>query len=131
MSECELKQYITNVLDGKDETIVQMSKGNRACCREMVINLNITEKTFQKALEEICDNLFTGKCDSGYYTSLLIFCIELDSFHKGNSSWYTRDMLVEILLSILLKLECKRKSRYFTYYIWLCSISLVITLLLL
>ena len=131
MSECELKQYIINVLEGKNNAIVQMSKDFQASYREMIINLNITEKTLQGTLEGICDNLFAEKCNSGYFTALLIFCMELDSFHKKNSSWYSRDMLVEILLNILPKLKCKQNIRDFTYYICLCSISLVITLLLL
>ena len=129
MSECELKQYIINVLDGKNNAIVQMSKDFQVSYREMIINLNITEKTLQGTLEGICDNLFAEKCNSGYFTALLIFCMELDSFHKKNSYWYSRDMLVEILLNILPKLKCKRENRYFTFYICFCSISLVITLL--
>ena len=126
MFEWELRRYITNVLDGRDETILQMSKDITDRCREMIVDLNITEKTFQSTLVGICDSLFSQKCTTGYYTSLLIFCMELDSIHKKKSSWYSRDMMVETLIAILLKTERTRKRHYFDYILW-CSILLIIT----
>ena len=128
MPERELREYIANVLAGNDEGIVQMAKdlNTKDRSRAMVEALKITEKTFQRTLMGISDVLFSGECSRGYYISLLIFCIELDSFHEENSSWYSRDMMVETLITILLKTECKRKRRYFEY-IWLCSILLIIS----
>lgn len=128
MSEREIREYITNALAGNDASIVQMAKdlNTKDRSRTMIEELKITEKTFQRALVGICNVLFSDKCSRGYYMSLLIFCIELDSFHEENSSWYSRDMLVETLITILLKTECKRKRHYFEY-IWLCSILLIIS----
>ena len=122
----ELRRYITNVLDGRDETILQMSKDIRGRCREMITDLNITEKNFQSTLEGICEHLFSQKCTTGYYTTLLIFCMELDSIHKEKSSWYSRDILVETLIDILLKTERTRKRHYFGYILG-CSILFIIT----
>ena len=130
MQECKLRQYITNVLDGRDETILQISKDIRARCREMVIDLNISEKTFQNTLEGICDNLFSHKYTTGTCTSLLIFCMELESIHKEKSSWYSRDIMVETLIAILLKTERKKKLHYFNYILW-CSMLLIIGIVLL
>ena len=130
MQECELRQFIINVLDGKDERIMQMSKDIRAGCREMAVHLNITEKTFQKTLEGICNDLFTHECTTGTYVSLLTFCIELDKIHMGKSSWYRRDVMVDILITGLLKAERKKNLQYLNSISW-CSILLVISIVLL
>ena len=130
MSGCKLKQFITNVLDGKDERIMHMSKDVRARCREMAIHLNVTEKTFQKTLEGICNDLFTHECTTGTYVSLLTFCIELDEIHMDKSSWYRRDVMVDILITELLKAERKKNSQYLNSISWY-SILLVISIVLL
>ena len=130
MQECKLRQFIINVLDGKDERITKMSKDVRAGCREMAVHLNITEKTFQKTLEGICKDLFTRKCTTGTYVSLLTFCFELDKIHIGKSSWYRRDVMVDILITELLKAE-RGKNLYYFNFISLCSILLIIGIVLL
>lgn len=130
MSGCKLRQFITNVLDGKDERIVHLSKDIRARCREMAVHLNITEKTFQSTLEGMCKDLFTRKCTTGTYVSLLTFCMELDKIHMGKSSWYRRDLMVDILITEHLKVERGKNLHYFNY-ISLCSILLAIGILLL
>ena len=101
MFECELRRCITNVLDGRDETILQMSNDIRGRSREIIADLKITEKTFQSTLVGICDSLFSQKCTTGFYTSLLIFCMALDSIHKEKSSWYSRDMVIAVVIIIV------------------------------
>ena len=106
MSE-RLRSYITDVLYGKDETIVNISNnlGDKRRCRSIIEELNLTEETFESTLERISNIYFSyPKKDGGaYYIPLLLFSIELDAFHTIHSSWYNTDMLVEALISIFIK----------------------------
>ncbi len=131
MSKRKLKQYITDVLDGKDAEILHLTKELNAEDRYRILidRLNMTEQTFAATLSRICDFLFSNKCGCrGYYTSLLIFSIELDTFHTKNSPWYSRDMLVETLIIIFLKNKYTRGGQEGCYleYIWISSILLII-----
>lgn len=131
MPKRKLSQYIIDVLDGKDDEILQLSKdlNTKERYRILIERLNMTEQTFAATLSRICDFLFSNKCGCrGYYASLLTFSIELDTFHTKNSPWYSRDMLVETLVIIFLKTKYTRGGQEGGYleYIWISSILLII-----
>ena len=124
MSE-RLRSRITDILHGKDEEILTMTNDlrDKYPCRSIIEGLNLTEETFESALERITDTYFSYPAKDGrtYYIPLLLFSIELDAFHTIHSSWYNTDMLVEALISIFIKSNYTLSdSRNYYYYSYTC-----------
>ena len=130
----ELKQFLINVLDGRNLIISNISKDlkKKEQFQKMVDDLCLTEQSFEAKLKAIATFLLSNsKNNNGRLTSLLLFSMELDSFHSLNSSWYKRDMLIQTLYSILL--DTKRIKReeysfweYTSFILFICSIVLII-----
>ena len=100
-----LKQYLNDVFDGKNMVIVEISQDSNLQMRyqSMVKNLKITKQSLAHCLKEIGTVLLKDPMNNGYIVSLLLFSMELDSYHSlHSSSWYRRDILVEILHDLFL-----------------------------
>ena len=122
----ELKQFVIDVLDGRNLLINKISEdfNKKKQFQKMVDDLCLTEETFEPALKRLAKSLLLRK-NNGRLTALLLFSMELDSFHSLNSSWYKRDMLIETLYNIILD------SKEEAYAFWkktfiICSIVLII-----
>ena len=122
----ELKQFVINVLDGRNSHINEISVdfNKKEQFQKMVDDLCLTEETFEPTLKRLAKSLLHRK-NNGRLTALLLFSMELDSFHSLNSSWYKRDMLIETLYNIIL--DSKEKEYPFWKYTFIiCSIVLII-----
>ena len=101
-----LKQYLNDVFDGKNTTILEISQDLNSQNRfqSMVKDLEITtEQSLERNIKNIASMSFKDSTDVGCVVSLLLFSMELDSYHSmHSSSWYKRDMLVETLHDIFL-----------------------------
>ena len=120
-SRVVLEDYVTNILDGNDEDIQDLSIKYENYYLSSMETLNFTQETFGTGIEVISNELFSlRKVTEPYVVSLLIFSIELDKFYKLHS-WYTRDMLIRIIVNILYKREFKPNNRCIILYILVLS----------
>ena len=124
----ELKQFIINVLDGRNSIINKISSdfNKKEQFQKIIDHLCLTEETFEPTLKRLAKSLLLK--NNGHLTVLLLFSMELDSFHSLNSSWYKRDMLIETLYNILLDRICIEEEYPFWEYtliLLICSIVLI------
>ena len=125
----ELKQFIINVLDGRNSLINKISSdfNKKEQFQKIIDHLCLTEETFEPTLKRLAKSLLLK--NNGHLTVLLLFSMELDSFHSLNSSWYKRDMLIETLYNILLdrkRIEEEYPFWEYTLILLICSIVLII-----
>ena len=125
----ELKQFVINVLDGRNSLINKISAdfNKKEQFQKMIDDLCLTEETFEPALKRLAKSLLLK--NNGHLTVLLLFSMELDSFYSLNSSWYKRDMLIETLYDILL--DRKRMEEEYSFWeymliLFICSLLIII-----
>ena len=129
----ELRPFLINMLDGRNSFInkIYADFNKKEQFQKMIDDLCLTEETFEPALKRLAKSLLLRK-NNGRLTALLLFSMELDSFHSLNSSWYKRDMLIETLYNILLdrkRIEEEEEEYPFWEYtliLLICSIVLII-----
>ena len=132
----ELKQFLISVLDGENSTINEISNdfNHKEQFQRMVKDLCLTEQLFEIKLKTIATTVLSNSKNNGCFASLLIFSIELDTFHSRNSSWYRRDVLVTTLHDVFLKSNkqydvCKIGRYMFWQYalfLFFCTIIVVL-----
>ena len=89
--------------------------------RHMVQTLNIDEQTITSGLEIMAEEVLLGEGKLAYVLVLLVFCMEIDSHCKSRqSSWYTKEKLIEIIVNILWKVNFMPPSSLFSFKI--CNI---------
>ena len=125
----ELKQFIINVLDGRNSIINKISSdfNKKEQFQKIIDHLCLTEETFEPTLKRLAKSLLLK--NNGHLTVLLLFSMELDSFYSLNSSWYKRDMLIETLYDILL--DRKRMEEEYSFWeymliLFICSLLIMI-----
>ena len=126
----ELKQFVINVLDGRNSLINKISAdfNKKEKFQKIIDDLCLTEETFEPSLKRLASLLLSNSKNNGRLTVLLLFSMELDSFHSLNSSWYKRDMLIETLYNILLdrkRIEEEYPFWEYTLILLICSIVLI------
>ena len=127
----ELKQFVINVLDGRNSLINKISTdfNKKEQFQKIINDLCLTEETFEPALKSLAKSLLLRK-NNGRLTALLLFSMELDSFHSLNSSWYKRDMLIETLYNILLDRKHIEEEEYsfwkYTIILFVCLTFLIL-----
>ena len=121
-----LKRYLNDVFDGKNMNILEMSKDPNLQNRyqSMIKTLNITDKqTLERCMKIIASESLKPPMKDGHIVSLILFSVELDSYHSiHNSSWYRRDMLVETLHDIFSNASKQEDSNLFG----ICSLILFV-----
>ena len=126
-----LKQYLNDVFDGKHMSILEMSKDPNLQNRyqSMIKTLNITDKqTLERCMKIIASESLKPPMKDGHIVSLILFSVELDSYHSiHNSSWYRRDMLVETLHDIFSNASKQEDSNLFG----ICSLILFVCMTML
>ena len=126
-----LKRYLNDVLDGKNMNILEMSKDPNLQNRyqSMIKTLNITDKqTLERCMKIIASESLKPPMKDGHIVSLILFSVELDSYHSiHNSSWYRRDMLVETLHDIFSNASKQEDSNLFG----ICSLILFVCMTML
>ena len=129
-----LKRFLNDVLDGKNLLINEIFENlnSKNQLQMKIKDLNLTEHSFEPGLKTIATTFLHNSKSNGHIASLLIFSMEMDSFHYLNSSWYRRDMLIETLHSVLsefnYELNNKEELSFWEYTIilFLCSIVLIL-----
>ena len=126
-----LKQYLNDAFDGKNMNILEMSKDPNLQNRyqSMIKTLNITDKqTLERCMKIIASESLKPPMKDGHIVSLILFSVELDSYHSiHNSSWYRRDMLVETLHDIFSNASKQEDSNLFG----ICSLILFVCMTML
>ena len=126
-----LKRYLNDVFDGKNMNILEMSKDPNLQNRyqSMIKTLNITDKqTLERCMKIIASESLKPPMKDGHIVSLILFSVELDSYHSiHNSSWYRRDMLVETLHDIFSNASKQEDSNLFG----ICSLILFVCMTML
>ena len=126
-----LKRYLNDVLDGKNMNILEMSNDPNLQNRyqSMIKTLNITDKqTPERCMKIIASESLKPPMKDGHIVSLILFSVELDSYHSiHNSSWYRRDMLVETLHDIFSNASKQEDSNLFG----ICSLILFVCMTML
>ena len=89
--------------------------------RHMVQTLNINEETITSGLEIMAEEILLGEGKRSHVLVLLVFCIELDKYCKLKKyPWYSSEMLIEIIVGILLKVDFIPPTTLYSFKI--CSI---------
>ena len=127
----ELKQFVINVLDGRNSLINKISSdfNKKEQFQKIIDDLFLTEETFEPTLKRLAKSLLLK--NNGHLTVLLLFSMELDSFYSLNSSWYKRDMLIETLYDILLDRKRMEEEEYYSFWeymliLFICSLLIMI-----
>ena len=109
----ELKMYIQDVLNGKNLYVTELYKDveSRKKLNKMVIDLNISKSSLKRSMQIIASKLFKNSPNRGHITSFLLFSMELDS-HLSTSTWYKRDMLIDLLHKIFLSHNIQPNKLY-------------------
>ena len=127
-----LKQYLNDVFDGKNTTILEISQDLNSQNRfqSMVRDLKITEQSIDRSVKSIASMLLKDSTNIGCVVSLLLFSMELDSYHSTHSSsWYRRDVLVETLHDILSNPSKEKDSNFFRICSFISFVSLTMLIL--
>ena len=110
----ELECFVRSIMDHQSNYCTkQLSDEYCKQLMKMVQKLEINEKTMVPSLKIICKEIFADGVTFGHVLALLIFCIELDKHCKlCQYSWYSRDILVKIVSSILYDFNFSPPSNY-------------------
>ena len=126
-----LKQYLIDVLDGKNENLNEIAHDSyyKDQLESMVEDFVFTEESFEADLLETAKLLLQNSTDNRYIIVLLLYAIHLDIFHSNYSSWYKRNVLVDVLFSIIInhsKYCIKQKFCNYTFFLFICSIVFIL-----
>ena len=131
-----LKEYLNEVFDGKNTTILEIRKdlNLRNRYQSIIKSLNITDnQKLEKCMKIIASETLKPPMNDGHIVSLILFSMELDSYHSINiTSWYRRHILKEILQDILLNQSSQKKDSSFfgicSFILFSCMTMLVLNI---
>ena len=130
-----LKQYLNDVFDGKNMNILEIGKDPNLQNRyqSIIKSLNITDnQTLERCMKIIASESLKPPMKDGHIASLILFSMELDSYHSINStSWYRRHILIEILHDILYLSSKEKKSNafgIFSFVLFVCMSMLLLNI---
>ena len=128
-----LKQYLNDVFDGKNMDILEIRKDPNLQNRyqSIIKSLNITDnQTLERCMKIIASESLKPPMKDGHIASLILFSMELDSYHSINStSWYRRHILIEILHDILNQSSKEKDSNLFgicSFVLFVCMSMLLL-----
>ena len=130
-----LKQYLNDVFDGKNMNILEIGKDPNLQNRyqSIIKSLNITDnQTLERCMKIIASESLKPPMKDGHIASLILFSMELDSYHSINStSWYRRHILTEILHDILSHSSKEKDSNVFgifSFVLFVCMSMLLLNI---
>ena len=126
-----LKQYLFDVLDGKNEILNEIAYDSyyKEQFESMVKDFVFTEQCFEADLLKTATILLQNSPDDRYVIALLVYAIHLDIFHSNCSSWYKRNVLVDVLFSVIInhyKYCSKQKICKYTFFLLVCSVVFIL-----
>ena len=102
----ELEYFVKTMIKGADYRIQIVSESYGASFICMIETLDIKRETIQQCLEIMGEEIFADEVKFSHVLVLLAFCIELDKYCKLKKYlWYSHEMLIEIIVSILWKVN--------------------------
>ena len=130
-----LKQYLNDVFDGKNMDILEIRKDPNLQNRyqSIIKSLNITDnQTLERCMKIIASESLKPPMKDGHIASLILFSMELDSYHSINStSWYGRHVCIEILHDILNQSSKEKDSNLFgicSFVLFVCMSMLLLNI---
>ena len=126
-----LKNYLLDVLDGKNEILNEIAYDShyKEQLESMIEDFVFTEQSFEADLLKTATILLQNSTDNRYVIALLLYAIHLDLYHSKYSSWYKRDVLIDVLFSIIInhyKYCTKQKICNYTFFLFICSIVFIL-----
>ena len=126
-----LKQYLVDALDGKNEILNKIANDHhyKEQLESMVEDFVFTEQSFEADLLKTATKLLQNSTNNKYVIVLLLYAIHLDLYHSKYSSWYKRDVLIDVLFSIIMnhyKYCTKQKIYNYTFLLFICSIVFIL-----
>ena len=101
MSRIEIEKFCRGfLLDGDYQHIhrIVAEYDEKLAC----INIEFTASNFNSTFQQICKNLFaTRSATTGYILAVLAFAVTIDNRLKHSSSWYSSDVMIVSLTSVL------------------------------
>ena len=94
MSEQQLKRFLNNVLERKNETINTIYNDSKygKQLKTVVEDLGITEESFKTDITVILTTVLKDSKNNGYIASVLIFSMELDTHLTENLPHGTKEI---------------------------------------
>ena len=124
-----MKLFLNNVLERKNETIntIYNDSKYKKQLRITVEDLKITKESFKTDITVILTTVLRESKNNGYIASVLIFCMDLDTYLTEKTTWYRRSMLIETLIPIfILSNYCKRVEYSCCKYLIIFIISSIV-----
>ena len=126
-----LKNYLLDVLDGKNEILNEIAYNShyKEQLESMIEDFVFTEQSFEADLLKTATILLQNSTDNRYVIALLLYAIHLDLYHSKYSSWYKRDVLIDVLFSIIMnhyRYCTKQKICNYTFFLFICSIVFIL-----
>ena len=85
----------------------------------MVQRLNIIDQTITSGLEILAEEILLGEGKLSHVLVLLLFCAELDKYcNMKKYPWYLSEMLIEIIVGILLKVDFIPPTTLYSFKIY-------------
>ena len=126
-----LKQYLVDALDGKNKILNKIANDHhyKEQLESMVEDFVFTEQPFEADLLKTATKLLQNSTNNKYVIVLLLYAIHLDLYHSKYSSWYKRDVLVDVLFCIIINHSrycIKQKFCNYTFFLFICSIVFIL-----
>ena len=112
-----LKEYVTNVLNGNDARMEAIYRDQEHIILEWELfkieKMNFTLESLASSLETIADHLFGEEYKWGHVTTFIMYCMKVDEHFKKNHAKYKTDLLIDILVTILIKIDYNIPKSYY------------------
>ena len=114
-----LKEYVTNVLNRNDVRMEAIYRDQEHIILEWELfkieKMNFTLESLASSLETIADHLFIPgeEYKWGHVTAFIMYCMKVDEHFKKNHANYKTDLLIDILVSILIKIDYNIPKSYY------------------
>ena len=106
-----MKEYVTNILNRNDAIMETIFRDNEHVMQEWELfkieKMNFTLDTLASSLQTIANHLFIPgeEYKWGHVTSFIMYCMKIDEHFKKNHANYKTDLLVDVLVNILIKVD--------------------------
>lgn len=108
-----VRDFVRDVLNHQGDALSKkIYRESHRRCRELVLKLEITEKTIGDGVKVMADEIFQNHVKYCHVLVLLTFCIELDKQCKLKQfDWYSKELLVKNVIDILCDVKFIPPSR--------------------
>ena len=114
-----LKEYVTNILKRNDSIMEAIYRDQEHIILEWELfkieKMNFTLEGLASSLETIADHLFIPgeEYKWGHVTAFIMYCMKVDEHFRKNHANYKTDLLIDILVTILIKIDYNIPKSYY------------------